>query len=218
MKSLAQQFLSDQDREKIIQTVREVELETAGEIVPMVVSRSYSYPMADVIGGMAFALPVSLILSYFIGSWLWIGNQNMWLFLGILTICFITFHQTCKHLPWLKRMFISQREIEEEVKEAAMVSFLREGLYQTRDRTGILIFISVFERRVWILGDQGINTKVSKDQWDKIIRMITDGIKQKNQAAAICQAVKEAGQLLKTHFPIRSDDQNELKNLIVEQN
>jgi putative membrane protein len=59
---------------------------------------------------------------------------------------------------------------------------------------------------------------VSKDQWDKIIRMITDGIKQKNQAAAICQAVKEAGQLLKTHFPIRSDDQNELKNLIVEQN
>lgn len=217
MKSLAQQFLSDQDREKIIQTVREVELETAGEIVPMVVSRSYSYPMADVIGGMVFALPVSLILSYFIGGWLWIGNQNMWLFLGILTLCFMAFHQTCKHLPWLKRMFISQREIEEEVEEAASVSFLREGLYQTRNRTGILIFISVFERQVWILGDQGINSKVSKDQWDRIIRMITDGIKQKNQAAAICQAVKAAGKLLKTHFPIRPDDQNELKNLIVEQ-
>jgi putative membrane protein len=217
MKSLAQQFLSDQDREKIIQTVREVELETAGEIVPMVVSRSYSYPMADVIGGTVFALPVSLILSYFIGGWLWIGNQNMWLFLGILTICFMAFHQTCKHLPWLKRMFISQREIEEEVEEAASVSFLREGLYQTRNRTGILIFISVFERQVWILGDQGINSKVSKDQWDRIIRMITDGIKQKNQAAAICQAVKAAGKLIKTHFPIRPDDQNELKNLIVEQ-
>jgi putative membrane protein len=217
MTSLAQQFLSDQDREKIIETVREVEKETAGEIVPMVVSRSGSYPMADVIGAMVFALPVSLILSYFIGGWLWIGNQNMWLFSGILTICFFAFHQACKHLPWLKRMFISQKEIEEEVQEAATISFFREGLYQTRDRTGILIFISVFERRVWILGDQGINSKVSNDEWDKIIRMITDGIKQKNQADAICQAVKETGQLLKTHFPIRAGDQNELKNLIVEQ-
>ncbi len=216
MTSLAQQFLSDEDREKIIQTVREVEQETAGEIVPMVVSQSDSYPMADVIGAMAFALPVSLILSYVIGGRLWIGNQNMWLFLGILTLCFMVFHQTCKHLPWLKRMFISQREIEEEVQEAATISFFREGLYQTRDRTGILIFISVFERQVWILGDQGINSKVSKDQWNKIIRMITDGIKQKNQAAAICRAVREAGQLLKTHFPVRSDDQNELKNLIIE--
>jgi len=217
MKSLAQQFLSDQDRKKIIQTVQEVEQRTAGEILPMVVSRSYSYPMADVIGGVVFALPISLILSHFIGGWLWIGDQNMWLFLGILTVCFIVFHQACKHILRLKRLFISQREIEEEVEEAATTSFLREGLYQTRDRTGILIFISVFEHKVWVLGDQGINKKVSKDQWHKIVHIITEGIKQKNQAEAICHAVKEVGQMLQEFFPTKPDDRNELKNLIIKE-
>lgn len=217
MKSLAQQFLSDQDREKITRTVREVEQLTAGEILPMVVSQSYTYPMADVIGGMVLALPTALILNYFIGGWLWIGNQNLWLFLGLITVCFIVYHRVCKHFFWLKRYFISQREIDEEVEEAATTSFLREGLYKTRDATGILIFISVFEHKVWVLGDEGINKKVSPDQWDKIVHIITDGIKQKNQAEAICHAVKEAGQILQKHFPIKADDRNELKNLIVEE-
>ena len=217
MKSLAQQFLSDQDREKIIQAVKDVEQLTAGEVLPMVVSQSYTYPMAHVIGGVVLALPSALILSHFIGSWLWIGNQNMWLFLGLMTICFIVFHQVCKHVLWLKRFFISQREIDEEVEEAASTSFMREGLYKTRDGTGILIFISVFEHKVWVLGDEGINNKVSKEQWDNIVRIITDGIKQKNQVEAICQAVKEAGQILQKHFPIKPDDRNELKNLIVEE-
>jgi len=217
MKSLAQQFLSDQDREKIIQTVQEVEQRTAGEILPMVVSGSYSYPMADVIGGVVFALPISLILSHFIGGWLWIGDQNMWLFLGILIVCFIVFHQACHRILWLKRLFISRKEIEEEVEEAATTSFLREGLYRTRDRTGILIFISVFEHKVWVLGDQGINKKVSKDQWNKIVHIITEGIKQKNQTEAICRAVKEVGQMLQAYFPIKPDDRNELRDLIIEE-
>ncbi len=217
MKSLAQQFLSDQDREKITQTVQEAEQLTAGEILPMVVSQSYTYPMADVIGGTVLALPTALILNYFIGGWLWIGNQNLWLFLGLMTVCFIVYHQVCKHLLWLKRYFISQREIDEEVEEAATTSFLREGLYKTRDATGILIFISVFEHKVWVLGDEGINQKVTADQWDKIVHIITDGIKQKNQTEAICLAVKEAGQILQKHFPIKPDDRNELKNLIVEE-
>ncbi len=217
MKSLAREFLSDQDREKIIQTVREVELTTAGEIVPMVVSRSSSYPMADVIGGVVFALPVSWVLTHIIGGLLWIGHQDMWLFSGVFTACFIVFHQTCKQVPWLKRLFIFPGEMEEEVEEAAATRFFREGLYQTRNGTGILIFISVFERRVWVLGGRGINEKVSKDNWGSIVHIITSGIKQKNQAEAVCLAVREAGRLIQENFPIAPGDQDELKNLIIEE-
>ncbi|OGQ91906.1 MAG: hypothetical protein A2464_07295, partial [Deltaproteobacteria bacterium RIFOXYC2_FULL_48_10] len=203
------------DREKIIQAVREAEQGTAGEIVPMLVSQSYSYPMAGIIGGGVTALPAALALSRFISARFWISDPDHWLFLGILTLCFVSFHQTCKHILWLKRLFISQREIEEEVDEAATIHFFREGLHQTRERTGILIFISVFERRVRVLGDQGINEKVSKDQWDRIVHIITDGIKQKNQAEAVCLAVKEAGRILRTHFPMGPDDRNELKDLVI---
>lgn len=173
--------------------------------------------MADVIGGIVLVIPVALILSHFIGGWLWINDQNSWVFLGVLSVCFMVFHQSCKHILWLKRQFISQREIQEEVEEAAITGFFREGLHRTRYGTGFLIFISVFERRVWVLGDQGINSKVSKDQWDKIIQIVTDGIKQKNQTEAICRAVKEIGQLLQAHFPIRPNDHDELKNLIIKE-
>ncbi|MFC1839615.1 TPM domain-containing protein [Thermodesulfobacteriota bacterium] len=216
MKSTVEKLLSDQDREKIKCAVEEVEKYTSGEIVPMVVSRSYHYPMSDVIGGFIFALPLSLIITYFTGGWLWIGNYNMWLFLGVITVLFIICHQVVKRTEGLKRLFISDREIDEEVEEAAVKGFFREGIYRTRDETGILIFISVFEHRVWVLADRGINEKVKQGQWDEIVKMIIEGIKNKDQANAICKALEEVGRILKEHFPIKEDDTNELKNLIVE--
>ncbi len=216
MANAAERFLSGQDRERIDNAVKEAERYTSGEIVPMVVSRSYHYPMSNVLGGILFAFPLSLILTYFVGSMFWIGHYNLWLFLGIIILLFILIYHVVKLTPGLKRLFISDKEIDEEVEEAAITSFFREGLYRTRDETGILIFISVFERRVWVLADRGINAKVKEGEWDNIVQMITEGIKNNNQAEAICKAIGEAGRILKEHFPKKADDTNELKNLIVE--
>lgn len=211
-----EKFLTDQDREKIDNAVKEAERYTSGEIVPMVVSRSYHYPMSDCIGGFVFALPVSLVLTYFLGGWFWIGHYNMWLFLGVITILFILFHQIVKRTKSIKRLFVSDREIDEEVEEAAITAFFREGLYRTKDETGILIFISVFEHRVWVLADRGINAKTKAGEWDGIVNMIVEGIKNKNQAEAICKAIGETGRILKEYFPRKADDKDELKNLIIE--
>ena len=217
MRDLAKHFLSDTDRQEIMAAVKEAEKHTSGEIVPMVVSASYRYPMANVIGAAALALPISLMLTPLVGGRLWIGTQNMWLFLGFLTVLFVVFHEFVKRTYWLKRWFISQREIDEEVQEAALTGFFKEGLYRTRDETGILVFISVFEHKVWILADRGINEKVNDGQWDDIVKIIVDGIERKRPAESICQAVEKIGDLLKKHFPIRPDDTDELKNLIVEE-
>jgi putative membrane protein len=216
MINLAEKFLNDQDKEKIKNAVKEAEKHTSGEIVPMIVSRSYHYPVSDIIGGGVFAFPLSLIFTYFLGGWLWIGNYNLWLFLGIFIVLFIIFHQVIKHTHTLKRHFISEREIEEEVNEAAVTAFFREGLYRTRDETGVLIFISVFERKVWVLADRGINAKVKQGQWHEIVNMIIEGIKNKNHADYICRAIDETGRILREHFPIKADDTDELRNLIIE--
>jgi putative membrane protein len=217
MKNLAKRFLSDDDRRKVEAAVNEVEKKTSGEIVPMVVSASYHYPMADVIGAVAFSLPVAILLTYLIGRGLWIGGQNLWLFLGIFTVLFAAFHALVKQWPGLKRLFISGREMDEEVEEAAVTAFFREGLHRTRDETGVLVFISVFERRVWVLADRGINAEVAEDQWDEAVRLIVAGIKQRRQTEAICEAVTLIGEILCRHFPVKPDDTNELRNLIVDQ-
>jgi putative membrane protein len=172
--------------------------------------------MANVIGATAFALPLALIFTSVIGGWLWMGNQNMFLFIGLFTFFLIFFHELIKRALWLKRYFISRKEIDAEVKEAAVTHFFKHGLYRTREKSGVLVLISVFERRVWVLADEGINAKVPEGQWEEVVKMITDGIKQNRPADAICAAVEKIGDLLKTHFAIRPDDVDELQNVIID--
>ena len=215
MKNLAEKFLNKEERDRIRAAVSEAEKNTSGEIVPMIVAASYHYPMADVLGGASLALPVAILLTYFLGGMLWVGPTNMWLFMGIFGIAFVVFHRVVQRVWPLKRVFISDREIDEEVQEAALISFFKEELYRTRDETGILVFISVFEHRVWVLADRGINAKVNQGQWDGIVAHIVAGIKSGEQADAICEAVKEVGGILAEHFPVREDDVDELDNLII---
>jgi putative membrane protein len=215
MKNLAEKFLTAEEYEQVNAAVEKAEKSTAGEIVCMVHSASYHYPMSDVIGAAALALPAALALTPPVGGWLWIGTQNMWVFLSILVPAFILGHWVVKHIPWLKRIFISKREIAEEVEEAAVTSFFKHSLYRTKDGTGILIFISVFERKVWVLADSGINAKVSDDHWRSVVAGITEGIRNNQAAAAICIAVDTIGRTLAEHFPVAPDDTNELENVIV---
>ena len=217
MKDLARHFLSDEDRRKIDAVVKEAEAKTSGEIVCMVVSASYHYPMADVIGAVFFALPIALALTYLAGIAFWIGGQNLWLFLGLFAVFFLIFHTVVGQWPGLKRLFISDRETAEEVEEAAFTAFYREGMHRTRDETGVLVFVSVFEHRVWVLADRGINAKVKEGQWKEPVRIIVEGIRQGRQAEAICEAVEKIGDILGAHFPVKPGDTDELRSLIVEE-
>ena len=217
MKNLAETLLSETDRQRILAAVAAAEKKSAGEIVCMIVSSSYHYPMASVLGATAFALPLALLTTHFLGGWLWIGTDNMWLFLGLFAIFFALMHWILGRWPTLKRRFISRREIDEEVEEAAVNQFFRKGLYRTRDANGVLLFISVFEHKVWLLADKGIHEKVSPEAWSQLVGRITRGIRKGQGADAICMAIKDIGDLLQFHFPIKPDDTDELDNLIIEE-
>lgn len=215
MKSLAETFLSESDQKRIETAVAASEQRTAGEIVCMIVSSSYHYAMATVLGATTFALPLSLVTAHFLGGWLWVGTQNMWLFLGLFAIYFGLLYWVVERCPALKRLFISRREIDEEVEEAAVNAFFKKGLYRTRDANGVLLFISVFEHKVWLLADKGVHEKVPQPAWDKLVGSTARGIKKGKHADAICNAIEKIGDLLYAHFPIKPDDTDELKNLIV---
>ncbi|RJQ86391.1 MAG: hypothetical protein C4519_02100 [Desulfobacteraceae bacterium] len=215
MKNLAQRFLTQDEYRQIEACIHAAEERTAGEIVCLIQSSSYHYPLAGVIGATVMALPLSLVLTGLIGSRFWIGAHNMWVFLGIFGMAFIGLHGWIERSATLKRRFISPKDIEEEVEEAAVTAFFRRGLYRTRDATGVLLFISVFEHKVWILADHGINAKVAPGQWDAIVARLTAGIRQKHAAAAICEAIQAIGKILETHFPIQPGDHDELKNMIM---
>lgn len=216
MRDLAAKFLTDPEKQMVREAVARAEKQTAGEIVVMVVPASYHYPTADILGAAALALPPALALTPPAGALLWLGPHNMWVFLGIFGLLFTGAYFAVRHLPWLKRLFIARRQVEEEVQEAALTHFYQHGLHRTRDETGVLIFVSVLERRVTVLADRGINARLPEDTWQKVVADIVAGIRAGRQAEAICRAVEQVGALLAEHFPVKADDTDELKNLIIE--
>lgn len=215
MQRLAEKFLSIEERLEVTKAVQAAEKGTSGEIVPMVVSASHSYPMATATGGALLALPLALLGAAVAGSEFWIGSQNMWLFLAFFALLYFPLRAVVTRCVGLKRFFLRGDQVEEEVREAAIASFYTEGLYRTREENGILIFISVLERRVWVLADKGINDKIDPGEWTAVVDTVTSGIKDNNQCQALCQAVTRVGEILQSHFPIRKDDRDELHNLII---
>ncbi len=218
MKNLAIKFLTEEEKREIETCVKEVEKNTSGEIVPLVVSASYHYPMSNMIGALIFGLLISVVLTLVFSirkSWGGVTALDLWLFPAVFAVSFLLFHELIKRISWLKRIFITKAEINEEVEEAALTSFYRNGLNNTRDHTGILIFISVFERRAFVLADEGINAKVDTGVWQEIVGTVVQGIRQRRQAQGICRAVRRCGDLIRKAFPIKSGDTDELDNLIV---
>jgi putative membrane protein len=219
MKNLAKEFLSTEEQKRISRCVQEVEKTTSGEIVPMVVSASYHYPLASLLGALivALLLGVGLTAAESIRrAWGGLTIFDLWLFPAVFGVVLLAVHELIKAVPALKRLFITPGEITEEVEEAALTAFYRQGLGDTRDRTGVLIYISVFERRAYVLADKGIHEKVKPEIWQEVVELVTRGFREKRHADAICHAVRRCGELLAQHFPIKPDDTNELKNLIVE--
>jgi putative membrane protein len=215
MMTAAENFLTPAEREDVTKAVRQAESLTSGEIVPMIVSSSSHYPMAAVTGGVFLAFLLSLLLISPIATYFWFDPRNMWLFLALFVPLYLVAHQAVKHIPLLKRLFVSKVQIEEKVREAAVTAFFSEKLYKTKNENGILLFVSVFEHKVWILGDAGINAKIAQDQWQGLVELITNGIRDGRQSPALCEAIGQVGNILKEHFPIQPDDINELRDLII---
>ena len=215
MKELSQHFLNADEQQKVTEAVHRAEETTSGEIVPMVISASHGYPVSSGIGGVFLALPLSLLLTHLTGSYLWLGPQNMWLFLIFSTLLYFPLFKLVDSSVLLKRLFLLNNQVMEEVEEAAITSFFQEGLYKTKAENGILIFVSVLEKRVWILADRGIDAKIDQQRWQLIADRLSRGIKEGKQCTALCDAISEVGEILSSHFPIGENDHNELHNLII---
>lgn len=210
MKNLAQTFLTQDEQATLINCVKDVETRTSGEIVPVIASTSYDYSRAAHLGGLVLGLVGAIAVAMLL------GREDMWTFITLFLACYIGFKYLLTLVPALKKPFISKREMREEVEEAATTAFYLNGLHRTRDLTGIIIYVSVFERSVQVLADKGINDKVDPAVWDEVVAMVTSGIKAGNPGEAMCQGVKRCGELITEHFPIKHDDTDELPNLIIE--
>ncbi len=109
----------------------------------------------------------------------------------------------------------SLRSRSKSIRQLAEEEFYKLNMHNTRDKTGILLYLLLSERQFYILADEGINSKVAQDTWNKIRDEIQMKFKDGHYAKGIISAVEKVGSILSEHFPVKSDDTNELSNKIV---
>lgn len=100
------------------------------------------------------------------------------------------------------------------VLDRAAFVFEKLEMHKTELRNGVLFYLAVQDRKFAILGDAGINEKVSDDFWDEIKNDVISSFKQGDFAGGLSAGVIKAGEQLKSHFPYQDDDINELDNEI----
>ena len=86
------------------------------------------------------------------------------------------------------------------------------GLVETRERTGILIYVSLLEHRVVVLADRGIHSRVEAGTWDAVVERVVVGIRENRAEAGLADGIRLCGEILAERFPIRAGDLNELPN------
>jgi putative membrane protein len=215
IKSMAQTFFSKEEQTRIRDAVHRAELKTSGELVPMLVCESHSYPLAAIRGAALAALLTALLATPLIAEMFWLESSNLWVFLGLFTPIFLAVQFLVTSYPRLKRLFLFADEMDTEVQNSAFAAFFTEELYKTKDANGILIFISLLERRAWVIADSGISERIPYERWEEAVAVITNGIRKKKQCQALCEAIKMIGDILEGEFPVQDGDINELHDLII---
>jgi uncharacterized membrane protein len=104
------------------------------------------------------------------------------------------------------------RERKLSIEEMTRQEFHHLGMTKTKDRTGILIFLLLDERKFFILADEGIHSKVEEATWAKIAEQISSHFVKKNFHQGIIHGVQAVGIVLSQFFPRKEDDTNELTN------
>ncbi|HML78499.1 TPM domain-containing protein [Geobacter sulfurreducens] len=200
----AELFFSSAEKERIRNAVAAAEAATSGEIVTMVVTDSDSYREAETLGAVLLAGLVSIAVAVVL------HHVTIWTYIPLVFILFPAARAVIRRIPRLKLPFVGRARLAEAVRERAVRAFYERGLYRTRQETGVLIFISLLEHKVWILGDRGINAKIPPGFWEGLAGELARGIREGKGCDALCVAVAGCGAELARHFPRRADDTNEL--------
>jgi len=101
---------------------------------------------------------------------------------------------------------------EEDALQRAVKIFERLGMHRTAERHGVLIYVSVTDRKLAVIGDAGIHERVGEAYWRELVDAVRDRLRQQRSREGLIHAVEQIGETLSRHFPRRPDDVNELSD------
>ena len=105
-----------------------------------------------------------------------------------------------------------EEAVKGDVLDRAAYIFEKLGIHRTKLRNGVLFYLAIDSKKYAILGDAGINSKVSENFWDSIKNRMADSFTKGDFAEGLSTGIILTGEQLKKHFPYMQDDVNELSD------
>jgi putative membrane protein len=198
-------LLTETEAASVSEHVAQAERGTAGEIVVVLAERSDGYERQRTAASFSATLLVALALYTFVPV-----IPELWVLCSQVPVMLLFWWLS--GLPGVTRMLVPARALHAAVRARAEQSFLEQGVTETRDRSGVLLFLSEAERRVELLADRGIHQRVGAEAWQALVNDVVTAIRSGRAASGITSAVDAIGARLAQHFPPAPDDTNELPN------
>jgi putative membrane protein len=196
-------LLTPQAQQQVVQTIKDVEAKTSAEVVVALRKRSGSYRHADYLFGFLLVLSA-------VSAFLALPNGNLPAAAPIdLALIFLIGSAICAWVPPLRRAFAGPGLLRQNVAVAARSAFVEMGICRTVARGGVLIYVSVLEKRVEVVPDIGINVALIGEEWSRQVRELQRAV-SRGDLAGFVAALRGVGGLLARHYPHQLDDRNEL--------
>ncbi|MEP7221395.1 MAG: TPM domain-containing protein [Novosphingobium sp.] len=220
--------MTDADRQRVSDAVGLAEGNTAGEIVTILAERSDDYADAALVWSATAAMlaltALAIAPGFYLGLWDWLtGNwASVWspraLFEVAAVVAMLKFIGVWLILLYRPlRVWMVPRSIRHaRVRARAVMCFKVGAERRTQGRTGILIYLSLAERRAEIVADAAIAAKVTPEVWGEALAAMLSALKDGRMADGIVAAVERVGAVLAEHFPRAGDDINELPDRLIE--
>ncbi|TGK93176.1 hypothetical protein EHQ34_16940 [Leptospira levettii] len=213
--SVLARYFSKSDLDEIKSAVGEAESKTSAEIVPFFAESSHHYKEwswfgAFLTGGIT---GISFYTAQNVYGLVW-GNESMFAILSVWVGAIIGLG-VFTFFPKLRFLLVPKNSKQYFVELRAKEAFLEEEVFRTKNRTGILIYISLYEHFVRVYPDKEIARVVPKSEWNEAVRLIIEGMKSGKKKEGIVSSILFCGDLLKKYnIKIEKDDKNEISNEI----
>lgn len=201
---MARPFVNEQAERAFVAAIRTVERQSAAEVVVSVRHHSASYLHADMIVGVVGA--VSTLALMLFSPWPFSVSSILVdpLLVGLV------FGLASTQVAALRRCLLPASKRRAAVQLLGRALFFEKGIRLTRQRTGILVHISLLERMVEVVADTGVLRAVPNDAWQQATASIEHELRRRYDGTAVAAAIAALGDVLGRYLPAADDDINEL--------
>lgn len=210
-------FFSQEERQRIDAAVAKAEKTTSGEIVPVIAGRAADYTHGLYHAGVTLTLLASLALAganlafhapLGWGPW----TIPLYVLLPAQLAAMLAGYHVARASWRVHRAFLPQALLEREVTRAARRAFHDLDLHRTKGATGIMLYVSLFERVALVVADKGIASKCDPKTWDGVRDILIAGLRSGDGAKGFTDAIAECGRILAKDFPPSAENPDELPN------